>query len=87
MESLAMAAAVVMLAIMISGVVAAIVVVRRPRSTGGKALATVVSLPALFLGGWMWQLDVGMGARLIGLVVFVAGAAALVRVWRAGNPG
>ena len=66
MESLAMAAAVVMLAILISGVVAAVVVVRRPRSTGGKALATVVSLPALFLGGWMWQLDVGMGARLTG---------------------
>ncbi|MGA1362785.1 MAG: hypothetical protein ACO36A_07670 [Ilumatobacteraceae bacterium] len=87
MESLAMAAAVVMLAILLSGVVAALVVVRRPRSTAGRALATVVSLPALFMGGWMWLLDVGIGARLIGLVVFIAGTAALVRTWRAGDAG
>ena len=82
MESLAVAAAVVMLAIMLSGVVAAVVVVRRPTSNGGKALATAVSLPTLLLGGWMWSLDVGSGARLIGFVVFVAGVAAIVRVWR-----
>ncbi|MFM8554235.1 MAG: hypothetical protein ACKOBO_06455 [Acidimicrobiales bacterium] len=82
MESLAVAAAIVMLAIILSGIVAAVVVVRRPRSTGGRALATVVSLPALFLGGWMWSLDVGIGARLIGFVVFAAGVAAIVRAWR-----
>ena len=87
MESLAMAAAIVMLAIILSGIVAAVVVVRRPRSTGGRALATVVSLPALFLGAWMWSLDVGSGARLIGFVVFIAGVAAIVRAWRTAKPG
>ena len=87
MESLALAAAIVMLVIIISGIVAAVVVVRRPVTTTGRTIATVASLPAVLTGGWMWSLDVGTGARLIGLVVFMAGAAAIVRTWRRPGAG
>jgi hypothetical protein len=76
-----------MLVIIISGIVAAVVVVRRPVSRTGKVVATVASLPAVITGGWMWLLDVGIGARLIGLVVFIAGVAALVRIWRTRDAG
>jgi hypothetical protein len=86
-ESLALAAAIVMLTIVISGVVAAVVVVRRPVTRTAKTVATVASFPAVLTGGWMWSLDVGTGARLIGLVVFVAGATVIVRTWRRPGPG
>jgi hypothetical protein len=76
-----------MLVIIISGIVAAVVVVRRPVSRTGKVVATVASLPAVITGGWMWSLDVGIGGRLIGLVVLVAGVAAVVRTWRRPGAG
>ena len=71
-----------MIAVVVSGIIAVVVVRRRPRTRGGRVLATLSAVPALLLGGWMWSLDVGTGARFIGFLVFAAGVVAAFRVLR-----
>lgn len=45
-------------------------------------LASVAVAPAVLAGLWLALIEVGMGARLIGVVVLWAGGAALLRTWR-----
>lgn len=82
MESLALAVAVIILAIIFFGIVAVGVVVRPPERRRTRVLATVAVTPAVLAGLWLALLDVGMGARLIGAAVLAAGGAALRRTWR-----
>lgn len=82
MESLALAAAIIMLAIILFGIVAAGVAVRPPRRRWTRVLASVAVAPAVLAGLWLALIEVGMGARLIGVVVLWAGGAALLRTWR-----
>ena len=82
MESLALTVAIIVLAIIALGLVATVAVVRPPRSVAGRVAFTVLAAPAVGAGGWLFMLDVGMGARLIGAATFVAAVAGLVRTWR-----
>ena len=82
MESLALAAAVIVLTIMTLGVVSVVVAFRSPTKTWAKVLATFFTAPAVLAGGWLFLLEVGIGGRLIGLVVALVGGAALWRTWR-----
>lgn len=79
METLALAVAVIMLGIMVIGAVAVIIAIVAPKSRVGKVLAVVVGLAAGVAGAWLVSLDVGVGARLIGAAVFLAGIGAIVR--------
>lgn len=82
MESLALTVAIIMLTIIALGLVAAVSVVRPPRSVIGRAAFTVLGVPAVGAGGWLFLLDVGVGARLVGAATFIAAVAGLVRTWR-----
>lgn len=84
MESLALAAAVIVFTIIALGVVATIAVIRPPRSLGGRIAITVLAVPAIIAGGWFVLLDIGMGARVIGGATLVAAIVGLVRTWRKG---
>ncbi|MBM3638006.1 MAG: hypothetical protein FJW98_01050 [Actinobacteria bacterium] len=81
MESLAMAAAIIMLTIMVLGVVSLIVALKSPRRRWVKLVASVFSSCAVLAGGWMFLLEVGIGARLIGAAVAATGLWALTRMW------
>jgi hypothetical protein len=82
MKSLAMAAAIVMLAIMTLGVFSLIVALRSPERQSTKIVATIFSSLAVVAGGWLMLLEVGIGARLIGMIVTATGVLALLRMWR-----
>lgn len=82
MESLALAAAIIVLSIMVGGAVSLVVAWRRPEALWAKLLGSVFAVFALWGGGWLAFIDVGNGARLIGAVVCALGVSALWRTWR-----
>lgn len=82
MESLALAAAIVVLSIMVGGAVSLVVAWRRPRAVWAKVLGSVCAVLSVWAGGWLALLDVGNGARLIGVIVLALGISALWRTWR-----
>ncbi len=77
-----MAAAIVMLAIMTLGVFSLIVALRSPKRQSTKIVATIVGSFTVVAGGWLMLLEVGRGARLIGMIVAATGVLALLRMWR-----
>lgn len=82
MESLALAAAIVVLSIMFGGAVSLFVAWKRPQALWARILGSVFALCALWGGGWLAAIDVGVGARAIGAAVFALGVTALWRTWR-----
>ena len=85
MESLAILAAVIMLAIVVLGVISLIAVFRRPKSSGSRGLFTAMHVASIFAGGWLMALPVGIGARFLGLIVFAAGCVGLLRILRGSS--
>ena len=79
MESLAMVAALVVLAIIVLGIVTAFVAWSNPKRAWSRSLGVLVSVPGIIAGVWLALLDVGIGARAIGGVVFALGTTALLR--------
>ena len=82
MESLAILAAVIMLAIVVLGGISLIAVFRRPKSSSSRGLFTAMHIASIFAGGWLMSLPIGMGARFLGLIVFAAGCVGLLRIFR-----
>ena len=82
MESLAILAAVIMLAIVVLGGISLIAVFRRPKSSSSRGLFTAMHIASIFAGGWLMSLPVGIGARFLGLLVFAAGCVGLLRIFR-----
>lgn len=85
MESLAILAAVIMLAIVVLGVISLIAVFGRPKSSGSRGLFTAMHIASIFAGGWLMALPVGIGARFLGLIVFAAGCVGLLRIFRGSS--
>ena len=79
MESLALAAAVVVMSVIFFGAISALVAWRNPQRGWSRTLGVVVSIPAIGLGGWLALIDIGIGGRAIGAVVLSSGIAALLR--------
>ena len=77
-----MAAAIIMLTIMVLGVFSLVVALRSPKRRWSKVIATISSTFTVVAGGWLILLEVGMGARLIGMIVAATGVLALLRMWR-----
>lgn len=86
MESLALAAAVVMLVIIACGAICAIAVLRPPTALAWKILVSPFAAGSIALGQWLARLDVGMGARVIGVIALVAGLGAIWRSWFQTRP-
>ena len=84
MESLALAATIVVLMIIVFGGLSALVVWRNPSRPWSRVLGVVVSIPTVVAGGWLTWIDVGVGARVIGAVVAGLGLAAFFRAARKG---
>jgi len=84
MESLALAAAIVVLSILVLGGLSAIVAWRNPDRAWPRSLGVLVSIPTIAAGAWLALIDVGIGARLIGVIVAGLGLTALVRASRKG---
>lgn len=82
MESLALAAAVVVLGIVVLGVGATVVAWRNPERVVGRVFGAAIGTLAVAAGGWLALLDIGTGARVVGGAVALAGAAALARSFR-----
>ena len=72
-----MAAAIIMLAIMTLGVFSLIVALRSPKRQSTKIVATIFGSFTVVAGGWLMLLEVGRGARLIGMIVTASGVLAL----------
>ena len=82
MESLAILASVILLVIVVLGVISLFAVFRKPRSSGSRGFFIAMHIASIFAGGWMMSLPVGIGARLLGLLVFAAGCVGLLRIFR-----
>lgn len=86
MESLALAAAIIVLSIIVGGLVSLVVAWRRPKALWAKLSGSVFAVFALWGGGWLALIDVGNGARVIGAAVCALGVSALWRTWRRPAP-
>ncbi len=84
MESLALAAAVIVLLIVVFGGLSALVAWRNPSRPWSRVLGIVVSIPTVVAGGWLAWIDVGVGARVIGAIVLGLGLVASFRAIRKG---
>ena len=82
MESLAILAAVIMLAIVVLGVISLFAVFRKPKTSGSRGIFTVLHIASVFAGGWLMSLHIGIGARIIGFAVCAAGCIGLLRIFR-----
>jgi len=83
-ESLALAATIVVLSIVVFGGLSALVAWRNPSRPWSRVLGVVVSIPTVVAGGWLAWIDVGIGARVIGAVVAGLGLTAFFRAARKG---
>ena len=82
MESLALAAAIIVFSIIVLGVVATFTVFRTPKSSAGRIATLALNALGVAAGGWLAALDIGMGARVIGAAVAIANAVSLIRILR-----
>lgn len=82
MESLALAAAIIVFSIIVLGVIATFTVFRTPKRAPGRIVALILNTVGIAAGAWLAALDIGMGARVIGAVVAIANAVSLVRILR-----
>ena len=82
MESLALAAAIIVFSIIVLGVVATFTVFRTPKSSAGRSTTLALNALGVAAGAWLAALDIGLGARVIGSAVAIANAASLIRILR-----
>ena len=82
MESLALAAAVIVLTIIVLGLLSVFTVLRTPRSRAGRVATLVINTMGVVAGGWLALLDIGIGARLIGAAVLGSSVLSAARVLR-----
>ena len=84
MESLALAAAVIVLTIIIIGALSIFTVLRTPTSRAGRTVTIVINTMGIVAGSWLALLDIGIGARLIGVAVVAASVVSAARVLKRG---
>ena len=82
MESLALAAAIIVLTIIVVGLLSVFTLVRTPKSTAGRSVTLAVNAMGIIAGGWLASLDIGLGGRFIGVAVLAASAVSATRVLR-----
>jgi hypothetical protein len=82
MESLALAAAVIVLTIIVLGLLSLFTVLRTPKSGVGRVITLTINVMGTIAGGWLALLDIGVGARLIGVAVLAASVVSATRVLR-----
>ena len=81
MESLVRLVVLIMLSIIGAGVVAFFLGRRKSKSTVTKILGAIIGAFATLSGLWLALLDIGIGARFIGLLVGLAGLRLLLKIF------
>ncbi len=82
MESLVRLVVLIMLSIIGAGVVAFFLGRRKPKSSVTKILGAIIGAFATLSGLWLALLDIGIGARMLGLLVAIAGLRLLLKIFR-----
>ncbi len=82
MESLVRLVVLIMLSIIGAGVVAFFLGRRKSKSSGTKILGAIIGAFATLSGLWLALLDIGIGARMLGLLVAIAGLRLLLKIFR-----
>ncbi|MEY3265923.1 MAG: hypothetical protein RJA15_369, partial [Actinomycetota bacterium] len=72
MESLAIVVSGIVFAIIVVGLVAVVTVFRTPRTSFGRTVSLVLNTIGIAAGFWLASIDVGMGARVVGAFVVTA---------------
>ena len=80
MESLVRLVVLIRLSIIGAGVVAFFLGRRKPKSTVTKILGAIIGAFATLSGLWLALLDIGIGARLVGLLVGLVGLRLLLKI-------
>ena len=80
MESLVRLVVLIMLSIIGAGVVAFFLGRRKPKSTVTTILGAIIGAFATLSGLWLALLDIGIGARLVGLLVGLVGLRLLLKI-------
>ncbi len=80
MEDLARLVAIIMLGIIMLGGLAAVSIFASPRNRFLRFIVYVFDVAAIAAGGWLALLDVGIGARIIGVIVLVLGGTSVARM-------
>lgn len=84
MGSLAIVVVIVLSTILVLGLVAIGVAVRNPEHVWSRVVGAIIGSLALLAGAWLTLINVGLGARIFGGVVAIAGAVATGRSIRKG---
>ena len=82
MESLVRLVVLIMLSIIGAGVVAFFLGRRKLKSSVTKILGAIIGAFATLSGLWLALLDIGVGARMLGLLVAIAGLRLLLKIFR-----
>lgn len=82
MESLARLVAIIMLSIIGAGIGAFFLGRRQSKNIATKILGSIVGVFAVCSGIWLALLPIGIGARLLGLFVAIAGVRQLLKIFR-----
>jgi hypothetical protein len=85
MESLALLAAVIVLGIIVLGLLATVTVFRSPRTAVGRVFILALNTMGIASGIWLAVLDIGTGARVIGLIVASASGISAFRTLKTGH--
>ena len=84
MGSLAVVVVFILSTILVLGLVAIGVAIRNPKRVWSRVVGAIIGSLALLAGAWLTLIDVGLGARIFGGVVAIAGAVATGRSIRKG---
>ena len=82
MEDLALIVSLIVLAIIVLGLLSFITVLRTPRSRAGRFVTLFINTCGVMSGVWFATLDIGLGARVIGVAVAAASAVSATRLLR-----
>lgn len=82
MEDLALIVSLIVLAIIALGMLSVVTVLRAPRSKVGRIITLVINACGVMSGVWFASLNIGLGARVIGVAVAAASAVSATRLLR-----
>lgn len=82
MRDLALIVSAIVLTIILIGVFSIATVFRTPQSRLGRAFTLFVNAAGVMAGTWFALLQIGIGARIIGVVVALISAFSAIRVLR-----
>ena len=82
MRDLALIVSAIVLTIILIGVFSIATVFRTPQSQLGRAFTLFVNAAGVMAGTWFALLQIGIGARIIGVVVALISAFSAIRVLR-----